>query len=147
MKIEIVTDVAKHLENIAAAEKICIPEAWSRNALCDFLSYDYNSALAALADGEFAAYLTYSKICDEIQIANVATLPEYRRNGIADAILDKLKRIAKSSGVSVITLEVRSANTGAISLYKKHGFSTAGTRKGYYKNPADDALLMNLSVE
>lgn len=147
MKIEIVTDVAKHLENIAEAEKICIPEAWSREALAEFLSYDYNGAVVAHADGEFAAYLTYSKICDEIQIANVATLPEYRRNGIADAILDKLKSIAKGSGILVITLEVRSENAGAIALYEKHGFTTVGTRKGYYKNPTDDALLMDLQIK
>lgn len=146
MKIEITTS-KEYLENIAEAEKICIPEAWSREALAEFLSYDYNGAVVAHADGEFAAYLTYSKICDEIQIANVATLPQFRRNGIADKILCKLVNHAQETDVSVITLEVRSENAGAIALYEKHGFTVVGTRKGYYKNPADDALLMNLQIK
>ena len=146
MKIEITTS-KEYIENIAEAEKICIPEAWSQDALTEFLSYDYNGAYVALVDGEFAAYLTYSKICDEIQIANVATLPQFRRNGIADKILCKLVNHAQETDVSVITLEVRSENAGAIALYEKHGFTTVGTRKGYYKNPEDDALLMNLQIK
>ena len=146
MKIEITTS-KEYLENIAEAEKICIPEAWSREARAEFLSYDYNGAVVAHADGEFAAYLTYSKICDEIQIANVATLPQFRRNGIADKILCKLVNHAQETDVSVITLEVRSENAGAIALYEKHGFSVVGRRKGYYKNPVDDALLMNLQIK
>ena len=44
--------------------------------------------------------------------------------------------------IKYITLEVRVSNTAAINLYTKYGFSSFGTRKGYYQNNNEDALIM-----
>ena len=41
-----------------------------------------------------------------------------------------------------IFLEVRSNNIAAINLYKKVGFDIVGMRKGMYKDPIDDAIIM-----
>jgi ribosomal-protein-alanine N-acetyltransferase len=49
--------------------------------------------------------------------------------------------------VRQVTLEVRESNSSAIRLYNKHGFSVKGKRKGYYKNPVEDALIMGLDRE
>lgn len=144
MKIELITDWENFISDIAKAEQICILQPWSRQALEDFLSYEYNGALCALVDGEFAGYITYTVVCDEFQIANIATLPEFRRKKVASTILERIKDMAKDEKSEVITLEVRATNKPAISLYEKHGFFVCGTRKGYYKHPTDDALLMNL---
>ena len=47
-----------------------------------------------------------------------------------------------SAGVKYLTLEVRVSNEAAISLYTKYGFNSLGTRKGYYQNNNEDALIM-----
>ncbi|OGO06584.1 MAG: hypothetical protein A2Y73_04695 [Chloroflexi bacterium RBG_13_56_8] len=42
----------------------------------------------------------------------------------------------------MVTLEVRAGNFTAQNLYLKYGFSFVGTRKGYYSDNREDALLM-----
>ena len=114
--------------------------------MSDFLSYSCNGAFICLADGVFAGYVTYTAICGEIQIANVATVPEFRRNGVGSCLIGHLVTFAKEADNEVITLEVRSENEPAICLYEKQGFVRAGVRKNFYKKPCDDALLMNLEL-
>lgn len=146
MVIDIKRNGKDYAVNIAEAEKMCFSEPWSVNAVEEFLSYGYNGANAAICDGVFAGYVTYSCICGELQIANVATLPDYRRKGVGSLLMESVVELAKENECSVITLEVRASNMPAIALYKKHGYTEVGTRKGYYKNPTDDALLMNYEL-
>ena len=79
-----------YLRDIARAEAVCFSEPWSEKAVEEFLSQPYNHVLVALADGVFAGFITYTRIADEIQIANVAVLPEFRRKGLADGLLCRL---------------------------------------------------------
>lgn len=140
---EIVENYRDYTEKIAEAEKICFFDAWSLSAVEEFLSYDYNAAIVILCNDEFAGYITYSVICGEIQIANVAVLPQFRKMGAAFQLIKKIITVAKENNCQVITLEVRASNMPAISLYKKSGFEVVGERKDFYKNPKDDAVLMN----
>ena len=75
-------------------------------------------------------------------IFGVNTLPEYRRQGVADALLDALCARAAALDLAFLTLEVRASNAPAIALYRKHGFQTVGQRRNYYQKPDEDALLM-----
>lgn len=142
-----ITDYSdKYLINLAEAEKTCFSEAWSENALKEFFSYNHNNALVALCDGIFAGYITYSVVFDEIQIANVATLPEFRRNNVGLSLVKRIISVAKEKNCKIVYLEVRSKNSAAINLYEKCGFIRSGFRKNFYTNPADDALLMNFKI-
>ena len=147
MKLEITSDAVCYEEDIAKSEEMCFSEPWSQKAVADFLEYDCNGALVCTADGRFAGYVTYSVVCDEMQIANVATLPCFRRMGVGSCLIEALKQKAKSENVHVITLEVRSQNTGAVALYEKCGFVSVGIRKNFYKKPDDNAVLMNLELK
>jgi ribosomal-protein-alanine N-acetyltransferase len=40
------------------------------------------------------------------------------------------------------TLEVRPTNAPAIALYERFGFRSAGTRRRYYQDTGEDALIM-----
>ncbi len=144
--ITLVYDASEYAEHIAALEKACFSEPWSREAVEDFLSYPYNHAIVALWNDAFAGYITYTAIAGEYQIANVAVLPEFRKNGIGNAMLCELVTRAKLEHAEVVTLEVRASNTSAISLYEKTGFTKAGIRNGFYSAPKEDAVLYNLSL-
>ena len=144
---EIVENYRDYAHKIAEAEKICFSEAWSLTAVEEFFSYDYNAAIVILCNGEFAGYITYSIICGEIQIANVAVLPQSRKMGAAFRLVKRIIAVAKENNCQVIMLEVRASNLPAISLYKKSGFEVVGERKDFYKNPKDDAFLMNFYAE
>jgi ribosomal-protein-alanine N-acetyltransferase len=75
-------------------------------------------------------------------LENIATVPGQRRNGVARALLADLLERCAQRGVREVTLEVRVANDGAQALYRAYGFRLAGLRRGYYKDPAEDALIM-----
>ena len=134
------------LSAIAEIENLSINPPWSYKAICDFSEYNTNRIITAKIDGVVAGYITYSVIIDEVQIANVAVHPDFRRKGIAEKLLRFLIDEAKESNMFVITLEVRNSNIPAIKLYEKCDFSNVGVRKNYYKNPVEDAILMNLTL-
>ncbi len=80
---------------------------------------------------------------DEAEILSIATSPTARRKGHARKLLSYA---LSELGTDVnVFLEVRSKNSGAISFYEALGFEPFGLRKGYYKSPPDDALLMKLA--
>lgn len=130
-----------YVDDLARAEAVCFSEPWSVSAIEEFLSQPYNHVLAALVNGVFAGYITYTCIADEIQIANVAVLPEFRRKGLADGLLCRLAQSAKQNGVTKTGLEVRLSNLPARSLYEKNGFEAVGSRRNFYRNPTEDAVL------
>jgi [ribosomal protein S18]-alanine N-acetyltransferase len=43
-----------------------------------------------------------------------------------------------------LDLEVREGNEGAIALYRGLGFGVVGRRRGYYREPVEDAVLMQM---
>lgn len=136
-----------YLRDIARAEAVCFSEPWSEKAVEEFLSQPYNHVLVALSGGVFAGFITYTRIADEIQIANVAVLPEFRRKGLADGLLCRLAQSAKQNGVSKTTLEVRVSNLPARNLYEKNGFEAVGLRRNFYKAPTEDAVLYDRRSE
>ena len=100
--------------------------------------------LSALDDmGAVMGYVGLMFVLDEGYISNVAVAPEFRRCGIADALISALIEREKKA-LAFLTLEVRESNIPAISLYAKHGFITVGSRKNYYDRPKENALLMTL---
>ena len=72
---------------------------------------------------------------------NVSVDPDRRREGIATALLTALfERIGDPT--AQLTLEVRQSNAGAIALYERFGFRSAGVRRRYYQDNGEDALIM-----
>ena len=81
-------------------------------------------------------------VMDECFVTNLAVTENYRRQGIGNALILEATRNARSNGASFITLEVRVSNGAAISVYGKNEFITEGIRKGFYRDPDEDALIM-----
>lgn len=102
--------------------------------------------MVALMDENVCGYAGIYHVLDEGQIGNVAVLPPFRRLGVGSALIKELIRQGRAAGLSFLTLEVRSANTAALGLYASFGFTQNGLRKGYYRNPSDDAVLMMLNL-
>lgn len=83
-------------------------------------------------------------VLDEAHIATLATLPQYRRLGIARLLLGQALRSAYEEGARRAFLEVRYTNLAAQALYQQFGFAVTGTRRRYYADTGEDALLMTL---
>jgi ribosomal-protein-alanine N-acetyltransferase len=81
-------------------------------------------------------------VVDEIHINNVAILPDLRGKGLGTALMTRVFDEARRLGARRATLEVRASNQGARRLYERLGFYAAGTRRHYYTNPVEDALIL-----
>ena len=131
-----------HIEAIEELEKQCFSQPWTREQLISQLPDEQHEFLAALHEGRPVGYVGMMCVLDEGYIANVAVSPDWRRQGIGDALIAELLRRAVSRELAFVTLEVRAGNEAAKALYAKHGFVPVGTRKKYYSSPTEDAVLM-----
>lgn len=142
--MEIMDAFPDHVSQIAGIENECFSQPWPEEIILRNLTDDSHIMLAAMSGGEVAGYIGLMHILDEGYISNVAVSGARRRLGVADQLLNAMKSRAEQLGLSFLTLEVRASNEPAISLYKKHGFAEVGRRRGYYEEPAEDAILMTL---
>jgi ribosomal-protein-alanine N-acetyltransferase len=76
------------------------------------------------------------------ELESVAVAESARRAGIGRALSEGVIAWCREMGAAGVELEVRSANFGAIALYRRLRFVEVGLRKRYYKDPDDDAVLM-----
>jgi ribosomal-protein-alanine N-acetyltransferase len=77
----------------------------------------------------------------ESEIHTIAVDPGRRGRGYGLALLRAMLAVADDAGAPVY-LEVRTDNHTAIGLYERHGFATAGIRRGYYQPSGADAYTM-----
>lgn len=127
------------LESISVAS---MSEPWKKN---DFLSAQKNEfarILAAYDDGVPVGYAVGYFAADESELPSIAVSPSARQRGIGTRLLEALFEEVRTHGALKMFLEVRESNEAAISLYEKCGFITAGTRRRFYSNPCEDALVM-----
>ena len=82
----------------------------------------------------------------EAEIQNLAVARQHRRSGVGRELLLGLLAWAGEHHASVIRLEVRVSNAGAIGLYRELGFAQTGTRRAYYQNPPEDAAIMEKTL-
>ena len=73
--------------------------------------------------------------------------PEFRRRGVARALLRAGLKYFRKRRVEEVFLEVRESNHSAQSLYLSSGFRPVGQRAAYYRNPKEDALVLWLALE
>ena len=136
-----------HVSSVAEMEKICFSDPWSENSVASELKNKLALWLVAEEDGRVAGYIGSQTVMDETDMMNVAVHPDFRRKGIAEALVNDLVANLKKMGSHCLTLEVRASNTPAITLYEKLGFSEIGRRKNYYRNPREDALILRKEWE
>ena len=138
---------SSHVAQIAQLEKICFSDPWSEKSIASELDNKLAFWLVAAEGDTVAGYIGSQTVIDETDMMNVAVHPDFRRQGIAEELVNTLVDNLKQMGSHSLTLEVRAANAPAIALYEKLGFSEIGRRKNYYRNPREDALILRKEWE
>jgi [ribosomal protein S18]-alanine N-acetyltransferase len=95
---------------------------------------------------ELAGFIVSRLIAGDLHVNNVAVRAEFRRQGIAAQLLGAVLSWARGRGAGMAMLEVREGNEAAQALYSRCGFRIVGRRRGYYRWPLEDALLMSATL-
>ncbi|MBQ3591965.1 MAG: ribosomal protein S18-alanine N-acetyltransferase, partial [Clostridia bacterium] len=102
-----------------------------------------NSIFLTVTEGETAVgFGCILLAADEGELVDIAVSPAYRKMGLGQMLMTALLTEAANRGTAQVFLEVRQSNTPARTLYEKNGFTAIGLRKKYYKEPVEDAVLM-----
>ena len=128
---------------VAKIEQICFSDPWSEKMVADLTDSSWDEVwVLETEENGLIGYINFRFIAGEGELMRIAVLPELRGHGLSRKLMDKMTESASKNAVTDITLEVRAGNEPAIGLYKAYGFAGEAVRKGYYHNPAEDALIM-----
>lgn len=112
--------------------QLCLVAEREPGAICGFL----HAAVAGAPTG--------TRQGAEAELLNVVVAASDRRQGVAGALLEHGCEGLRERGAGVLWLEVRESNAAAIAFYRARGFEQQGRRKGYYRDPVEDALAFSL---
>lgn len=129
-------------EDIYEIEKKSFDGAqWPLSAFVEEAADERAIYFVATLNGKIIGYSGFWVIIDEIHLNNIAVLPEFRRCGVAVALLKKTIEYGINRGADKMTLEVNNKNDAAVALYRKFGFVDEGLRPNYYAKD-EHALIM-----
>lgn len=136
-----------HVSQIAQLEAQCFSDPWSEKSIASELENPLSLWLVAEENGQVCGYVGSQTVLDESDMMNVAVDPGFRRQGIAQALIETLIAELAKMGSRCLRLEVRVSNENARALYERMGFQQLGLRKNYYHNPKEDALILGKEWE
>jgi ribosomal-protein-alanine N-acetyltransferase len=135
---------------MVAIERASFSDPWTAAAMASTLRHDHMRVLVAAERGDLSGdgagrplgYVVAMIAGPEAEIADLAVSPDARRRGIGRALIDRLLGSLEAEGVVSVFLEVRESNHAARRLYESRDFHGIGRRRGYYRLPPEDALLL-----
>ena len=135
--------IADDVSAMAAIEALAFSDPWPAKSFHELLAHPFSRMSTAVdRSGGVVGYCIMLRAVDEAEIANIATVPGMRRRGVGARLLDEAIVAGTVAGVVAMFLEVRESNTAARALYSSRGFVAVGRRRGYYRRPVEDALVL-----
>jgi ribosomal-protein-alanine N-acetyltransferase len=139
---------AKDAKALAALHGRCFPKPWKAEDFRRYADISTYPGLLAWIGSELAGFVIVSIAGDQAEILTLGTDAALRRRGVASALLTRMMENVADLGATAVFLEVGIDNEGARALYERHGFVSAGVRKGYYDMPdgLQDAVIMKRTL-
>ncbi len=132
---------------LVALERRAFTDPWTEASFHEALTSGWTFGLVAETSRGTAGYLIGREVAGTGEVLNLAVAPEYRRRGIAGALLEAGLAAFRHRRVDEVFLEVRESNRSAQALYLSRGFRPVGQRAAYYRNPKEDALVLRLALQ
>jgi ribosomal-protein-alanine N-acetyltransferase len=131
------------LAAVARIEARSFADPWSADA---FRRYLGGCFLVAEEGDAVIGYIVARTAAVEGEILDVAVDPDARRRGLGRRLVQEAISALRARGVQQVFLEVRESNAAARHLYADLGFRPVGRRPGYYRQPTEDALVLERLV-
>ena len=132
-------------EQVQLIENECFKEPYSYEELrYEFDLNPVNKIIVAESESKVVGFIDFLITFNSATIMQVAVTKNYRRKGIATQLLSEMEKVFPKdieNMVETITLEVRTSNTSALSLYLKNGYMIVVTKAHYYKD-GENALYL-----
>lgn len=122
------------------------PEPWGEGQLLSELESPAARLFVAEGEGDVLGFAVFQLAAGEASLYALNVDPAARRKGVGAALLTGALAALKAKGADQCFLEVRAANAPALALYRRLGFASAGVRRGFYRDPPDDAVVMTLTL-
>ncbi len=137
------------LARVWAIEKASFADPWGASEFRSVLDSPPTIFLVAADVGQKAVlgYAVALTVLDESEILNIAVDPEFRGHGVGGLLLDAALAEVKERGAVAVFLEVRESNEAARKLYRSRGFEELSRRRGYYRMPVEDALVLRRALQ
>jgi len=132
------------LADVLTIEVMSNARPWTRGAFYQEFYNPHSFLFVSEMKGRIVSYICISCVIDEGHILKIAVHPVYRRLGIASRLVQYAIDFFRSQECVKVFLEVRAGNRSALALYRKLGFVEVRRREGYYREPLEDALEMEL---
>ena len=146
LRVKFTALAEQHLDAVLEIEHEAFTTPWRRQDFTGLIDNPDALSLAALHSGRLVGYSCAWRVLECAELGNIAVARDYRGHGIARGLLESTIRHYRRERVESIFLEVRTSNNRAIWLYELFGFTRIGVRRGYYRNPVEDALIMRLEI-
>jgi ribosomal-protein-alanine N-acetyltransferase len=130
------------IEEIARLERLCFSDPWAKENFREELRRRVSVPLVVKSGQTIIGYMCLWHIEDQMEIANFAVSPDFRERGVGRKMMEKVLWEAKERGCTNLILSVRESNLSAIRLYTSDGFVEVRRRRGYYREPSEDAIIM-----
>lgn len=134
------------LPQLERIERNAMPLPWSEAQVREEIGAANGFALVALCAGALCGYAFFRTCFPESELLHLVVAPEWRRRKVATALVTQAVTRLADQGYVACFLEVRVSNIAARQLYTRTGFRQTGTRKQYYSQPAEDALLLTRDI-
>lgn len=131
---------------ISAIEQQSFSDPWTEAGFESALGTAFEVFLTAEFDGQLAGFIAGTNNVTDGYIENIAVSPEFRRLGVANALLAEFEK-RMYMDCEFISLEVRRSNEAAIAAYEHNGYKKIGERKNFYSSPREDAIVMQKTIE
>jgi len=146
-RLAIVPMTNADVREVLRIETLSFTTSWPQNAFTSEINDNRlaHYVVGRLGEGATAPIVAYGGIwviLEDSHITTIAVHPNWRGRKYGEQLLIFLLREAIARGASWITLEVRESNEVAQRLYRKYGFTVVSTRRAYYSDNGENALVM-----
>ena len=130
------------IDSVLEISSLSFSIPWSKDSYIQELTNPIARYLVAKIDNKVVGFIGTWIVLEESHITNIAIHPNNRKQGIGSSLLEEFLKYCKNKGCIAFTLEVRTSNKAARTLYEKYNFKQEGIRKGYYEDTKEDAIIM-----